>query len=57
MTKIMILAGGHDQGAFIEELRKEIKDVFIIVLDMAGFQMGFGYPLRYRSFIACQSCF
>lgn len=34
MTKIMILAGGHDQGAFIEELRKEIKDVFIIVLDM-----------------------
>ena len=34
MTKIMILAGGHDQAAFIEELRKEIPDAYIIVLDM-----------------------
>ena len=34
MTKIMILAGGHDQAAFIEELRGKIEDVFIIVVDM-----------------------
>lgn len=34
MTKIMILAGGHDQAAFIEELREKVKDVFIIVVDM-----------------------
>ena len=30
----MILAGGHDQGAFIEELRAKIPDVYIIVVDM-----------------------
>ena len=34
MTKIMILAGGHDQAAFIEELRKKIESLFIIVVDM-----------------------
>ena len=30
----MILAGGHDQAAFIKELRKKIASVFIIVVDM-----------------------
>ena len=34
MTKILILAGGHDQGAFIEELRCYIDDLYVIVLDM-----------------------
>ncbi|MBQ5982959.1 MAG: ATP-grasp domain-containing protein [Prevotella sp.] len=34
MVKIMILAGGHDQAAFIKELRKKITDVYIIVVDM-----------------------
>lgn len=34
MTKIMILAGGHDQGAFIEELKSKIPDVYTIVIDM-----------------------
>ena len=34
MTKIMVLAGGHDQAAFIRELRLLVKDVFIILLDM-----------------------
>lgn len=34
MTKIMILAGGHDQAAFIEELRKKISSLYIIVVDM-----------------------
>ena len=30
----MILAGGHDQAAFIEELRKKIDQLYIIVVDM-----------------------
>lgn len=30
----MILAGGHDQAAFIGELRRLIPDVYIILLDM-----------------------
>lgn len=30
----MVLAGGHDQAAFIRELRGLIKDVYIILLDM-----------------------
>lgn len=34
MTRIMILAGGHDQAAFIEELRKKIDQLYIIVVDM-----------------------
>lgn len=33
MTKIMVLAGGHDQAAFIGELRRLISDVYIILLD------------------------
>lgn len=34
MTKIMVLAGGHDQAAFIRELRLLIDDVYVILLDM-----------------------
>ena len=34
MTKIMVLAGGHDQAAFIRELRILVKDVYIILVDM-----------------------
>lgn len=34
MTKIMVLAGGHDQAAFIGELRRLVPDVYIILLDM-----------------------
>lgn len=30
----MVLAGGHDQAAFIRELRSLVEDVFIILLDM-----------------------
>lgn len=34
MTKIMVLAGGHDQAAFIRELRLLIDDVYVILIDM-----------------------
>ena len=34
MTRIMVLAGGHDQAAFIEELRNYLESSFIIVVDM-----------------------
>ena len=34
MTKIMVLAGGHDQAAFIRELRSLVEDVYIILIDM-----------------------
>ena len=34
MTRIIVLAGGHDQAAFIRELRALIDDVYIILLDM-----------------------
>ena len=34
MTRIMVLAGGHDQAAFINELRRLVPDVYIILLDM-----------------------
>ena len=30
MTKIMVLAGGHDQAAFIRELRLLIGDVYVL---------------------------
>lgn len=34
MTRIMVLAGGHDQAAFIGELRRLVPDAYIILLDM-----------------------
>ena len=34
MTRIMVLAGGHDQAAFIKELRNHLESSFIIVVDM-----------------------
>lgn len=34
MLRIMVLAGGHDQAAFIRELRVLVDDVYIILLDM-----------------------
>ncbi len=33
MTKIIVLAGGHDQAAFIRELRGLIDDLYIILVD------------------------
>ena len=34
MLRIIVLAGGHDQAAFIRELRMILNEVYIILLDM-----------------------
>lgn len=48
MKKIMILAGGNDQIALIEELRRYFNgDVYIILLDMSSFAKAIPYADKF----------